>query len=182
MNNKFYTDNFYENFLNMLGVSEEWQNRFRNNKYNFYTKNGYKHINYFIEKFKIKSIIDYGCGFGNGTKDLKNIEVFKYDPYIEEYKEYPSNPADMIVCYNSLNDIEDQYFDAVIDSLYKLTNKILLCNIILNGIHFRTEEWYEEKFLKHFIILDSHVKHFTKEETDNLSNIICMYILLYRKK
>ena len=46
----------------------------------------------------------------------------------------------------------------------------------------RTEEWYEEKFLKHFIILDSHVKHFTKEETDNLSNIICMYILLYRKK
>ena len=40
MNKKFYTDNFYENFLNMLGVSEEWQNRFRNNKYNFYTKNG----------------------------------------------------------------------------------------------------------------------------------------------
>ena len=84
------------------------------------------------DKFNIKNLIDYGCGDGNSTKGL-NIPVVNYDPFVINFKEYPKEPAYMVVCYHVLNCIEPLYFDKVIDELFFLSKQILAIGILFPG-------------------------------------------------
>jgi hypothetical protein len=126
---------------------ENWKIFSRKNQYNFIMKNGStKNIEFFCSQYKIKSIIDYGCGFpGNHFKSTPEISIYNYDPFIEEYSIRPTEPADMVICYNVLNIIEPDCFDDVLDDINDLTNKIFLCNIRIPGHWLNNYEYFVDK-------------------------------------
>lgn len=106
-----------------------------------------------IQKYQVSSIIDYGSGEGKATEHL-TIPVFNYDPFVEQFKTYPETSADMVICYNSLNWIEDQYFNLMVDDLYQLTNKVLICNIKIPSFYRRNLDYYVQKLTRKFKFVD----------------------------
>jgi hypothetical protein len=101
-----------------------------------------------IESIKPITILDYGCGQGNAVKQYSalypHIDIQGYDPFYSEYEKYPESQYDLIVSYNAINNIEDEYFDEAIEDLQRMCNKILLVSLIIES--HRTYEWYKEKF------------------------------------
>ena len=108
----------------------------RTQLYNFHTESGQKTINDIIEMYKIESIIDYGCGTANGTRGI-NIPVVNYDPAIVQYQEHPVTPADLVVSYNVLNNIEEEYLPNVLEDIVELSNRYVLFSIQLGMELFR---------------------------------------------
>ena len=112
--------------------SEEWRYHSRKNKYVFATPQGRTNVNYFIDKYSVKSIIDYGCGYGEGI-DNSQVPVFYYDPFVEQFKLRPSTKADMVVCYNVLNIIEPEYLTSTINDICELSENLILLNIMIDS-------------------------------------------------
>jgi len=94
-----------------------------------------------IVAYKIKSVLDYGCGKGKLSKgigvEVENkgsalnnmllqeksaLSVFEYDPCIEG-KDSPPSPAEMVVCTDVLEHIEPECLDAVLDHIQSLATK-----------------------------------------------------------
>ena len=67
-----------------------------------------------IEKYKINSILDFGCGKGHMVLALKekypNIEVYGFDPGIESFDSLPKS-VDMIFTLDVLEHIEPELLD-----------------------------------------------------------------------
>lgn len=140
--------------------TDQWKFSSRNNAYVFQTSDGIKTIEEFVEEHRIQSMIDYGCGHGHATDNLKITTIVKFDPFIEEFSNYPSDKVDLIVSNNVLQHIEVKFFDEVMQDFYNLTNKFIICNIILSKF---THHWFIDKFLKHnFQIEDMNVHQDSK--------------------
>jgi hypothetical protein len=72
----------------------------------------------------MQSILDYGCGNGLLRKRLKENGftgyIGEYDPAVSD-KEILPKPADLVVCINTLEFVEPEKLDAVINHLWGLT-------------------------------------------------------------
>ena len=154
---------------------EEWQINSRQNYYAFHNKNGEVTILNLLRKYKVASVIDYGCGNGNAflkryEENIKNIVLYNYDPFVDKYKNPPESPADMVICFNVLNVIETELFDNVMEHITSLCTKVVVCNIRISGMYSREAEWYIERFSRMggFKIEDS----FKREKS--------LYVLLVR--
>ena len=110
-----------------------------------------------ISDLKPASILDYGCGRGYALAKLAeqftNINFYNYDPFIEEHSTYPKISCDLIVSYNALQHVEDQFYDQVVENLYKLSNQLVLIRLYVFKNH-RPADWYEKKYSKLFKIDD----------------------------
>jgi hypothetical protein len=126
--------------------SEHWKFYSRRNIYNFIANGKSLSINNIIQDHAITSAIDYGCGAGISMSHC-TIPVFNFDPFVERFSQYPTEPADMLVAFNVLNVIEDQFFDAVITEFYRLCNRIVVTNTMLPGVYKRDTSWYVRQLL-----------------------------------
>lgn len=181
MNNNLFTYNYNEVYKRSDSFDDV-----RRNNYIFHTKNGIMTIEKFVKIMNPSSIIDYGCGYAEGTKNL-STPVYNYDLFVEQYNKPPENPADLIICYNVLHHIEEIIFNNIVAHLAKLCNTFLLCNIMLDGspryvkmIDARTPKWYFDRFDDTFCIVDYHEKLLsTPKEFIKTRNFL--YLLLRKK-
>ena len=114
-----------------------------------------KHIKTIIEKYDIKSILDYGCGkgqqyewiipnanieqwvdgvlstgsdtvpHGKTLEEFWGIEVEKFDPAYPAFEKEPSGPSDLVIVSHVLGSIPPADLPIIVDRLYSLTNKYL---------------------------------------------------------
>ena len=82
------------------------------------------------------SIIDYGAGKGALIGNLrssidKEIRLIGYDPAIKEYSTKPVNQADLTLCLDVLEHIEEEDIDHTLQSIRGLTKYICLLVIDL---------------------------------------------------
>lgn len=86
---------------------------------------GAKHVEpviSFAKEVACNSILDYGCGEGMLAKALAPRRVFEYDPGIRGKERLPK-PADMIVCTDVLEHVEQERVPVVLDHIFRLTAK-----------------------------------------------------------
>lgn len=95
----------------------------------------YRHrIKAIIDKYDVKSILDYGCGKGKQYQNVdedsgQNLEQYwgvstvKYDPGVGEYEREPVGKFDLVICVQVLGSIPTQDLSWVIDKLYGHANK-----------------------------------------------------------
>ena len=72
-----------------------------------------------------RSVIDYGCGAARSFAGFTPIKVVSYDPGVPEFAAKPE-PSDVVVCIHTLEHIEPESVDEVIEDLVSLTLKALL--------------------------------------------------------
>ncbi len=76
------------------------------------------------------TVLDYGCGRGSLGRALKNdsFEFFEYDPAIKGKDKMPA-PADLVVCTDVIEHLEEAKFVAVLDHIQELTRVALFAVI-----------------------------------------------------
>lgn len=74
-----------------------------------------------------KSILDYGCGKGQLGEVLRvnGWDVREYDPAVEG-KDTPPAPADLVYCGDVAEHVEEQFIDAFLDDLRRLSNRAMM--------------------------------------------------------
>lgn len=91
--------------------------------------------NYYLEKnipiekiisvFRFNSILDYGCGMSTVTENLKkifpNIVYTKYDPYVDQYSQYPTGQYDFVMCNLVLSMLRGDELVHTIQELHRLS-------------------------------------------------------------
>ena len=90
-----------------------------------YGQKGHRHltvIKHLRDRYKCKTVLDYGCGGGKLAKNAP-FKVINYDPAIPEYSKLPI-PADMVVCTDVLEHIEPELLDNVLDHIAGLTRGV----------------------------------------------------------
>lgn len=81
--------------------------------------------------YKVRSILDYGCGKGVLADHLKvhpNTSLQQYDPGIDGFDVEP-HPADMVVCLDVLEHVEPEHVEAVIKDLGALAVSVIVGTI-----------------------------------------------------
>ena len=105
-------------------------------------------INSIIDSINPASALDYGCGKGLAGMNLaerKQINVGLYDPFVNGF-DYEPLPADLVICWNVLNNVEEQFLPAIVDHLYELTLKDLIVKFPLQKNNARYYLNYFRKF------------------------------------
>jgi 2-polyprenyl-3-methyl-5-hydroxy-6-metoxy-1,4-benzoquinol methylase len=74
------------------------------------------------ENNKFVKVLDYGCGKGMLAKSLP-FSIEQYDPAIPEYSTVPA-PADIVICTDVLEHIEQDKLVFVLDDLKRVTKQI----------------------------------------------------------
>jgi hypothetical protein len=83
-----------------------------------------------INKIEPGHVLDYGCGkhllLARALRDSKIKQRFKYQAYDPAVPKYAGNPvpAEMVVCLDVLEHIEEDKIDDVLDHLQELTEAV----------------------------------------------------------
>lgn len=114
------------------------------------------------EYIKADSILDYGCGKGTLKNSLSVSGIVKeYDPAIPG-KDFPPEPADLVVCTDVLEHIEPECLDDVLADISRLTKKAAYLVVATfpakkslpdgRNAHLiqRNRSFWDEKVKKHF--------------------------------
>ncbi len=85
-------------------------------------------IDRLIIKYKIKSIIDYGCGKGdlmfNRREKYPKIEVFGFDPGNPDFAILPTKQYQMIITSDVMEHIEPRFLNNVLEHINSLFTDI----------------------------------------------------------
>jgi len=128
--------------------SKGWHVHSRNNIYYYYFEGKIWITSDLLERFNINSIIDYGCGNANSMRNVKDKPIFRYDPFVEKFKDRPTEPADLVVAYNVLSVIELDYVKNTLTDIFSLANKmVIFCVPIMSKENSRKAGWYLRKLL-----------------------------------
>ena len=102
------------------------------------------HIKKIIVTYRIKSILDYGCGkakyynheFEADKTTYKNLgeywnitEIKLFDPGLKKYEEYPKKNYDGVICTDVLEHIHLNDLKNIVSDIFSLSNKFVFCNI-----------------------------------------------------
>ena len=71
------------------------------------------------------SALDYGCGKQTLGQALPHMMIRGYDPCIEGLDEMPV-PADLVICGDVMEHVEEGHVDAVLDHLQELAKKVVI--------------------------------------------------------
>jgi len=77
-------------------------------------------------KYKVKSFLEYGCGKGKLIEHLNKTSILPakgYDPCVKKYSELPE-PADLVLCVDVLEHVEEDKILSVLKHIESLTNKV----------------------------------------------------------
>jgi hypothetical protein len=120
-----------------------------------------------INKLEVTHLLDYGCGsqlsLAQGLKGKVNhaFTYQAYDPCVPEYAS-PPVPAELVVCCDVLEHIEEDRIDAVLDHLEELTEAVGIFTVSTGpakkvlpdgrNAHIlqRPPEWWLPRFMARF--------------------------------
>lgn len=74
-----------------------------------------------------RSVLDYGCGKCTLQKSLP-FPIQNYDPFIKEHSARPQ-PADIVVCTDVMEHVEEEYVDNVLADISSLCKKAVFFEI-----------------------------------------------------
>lgn len=109
-----------------------------------------------IEEYKVKTLLDYGCGKAVHHKNKLADSVTLYDPYYGPYSTQPVGTFDMVICTDVLEHIPEDEVGKVMADLINYTNKVLFLAISTYPAHkkfkngenvhvtIRPKEWWEK--------------------------------------
>jgi 2-polyprenyl-3-methyl-5-hydroxy-6-metoxy-1,4-benzoquinol methylase len=98
----------------------------RTNK--FYGVNGSKWaglVNDVYSNYGCTSVLDYGCGKGTLGLSLPALMIDGYDPAIPG-KDADPDPADLVVCGDVMEHVEEECVDEVLDHIQSLARKVVI--------------------------------------------------------
>lgn len=98
-----------------------------------------------VNATKSRSVLDYGCGKGVLAAKL-DFPIWEYDPAIDG-KHYTPKAADLVICTNVLEHVEDDYFDAVMGDLARCVKKV---GYFIMGVGL--PEYWEKVLNSHFYV------------------------------
>lgn len=89
-----------------------------------------------IDRYNVKSILDYGAGrgkqyyentdeFGQSLEQYWGIVTTKYDPGVRKFSQEPRGKFDLVICVQVLGSIPRVDLPWVIDRLYRFANKVI---------------------------------------------------------
>lgn len=77
-------------------------------------------------KYNAKSFLEYGCGKGLLVEEINKRGILPaqgYDPCIDKYNILP-NSADLVLCVDVLEHVEEDKIDSVLEHIESLTDKV----------------------------------------------------------
>lgn len=140
------------------------------------------------EQLPAKTVLDWACGKGTLGKAL-SFPVWEFDVAIPG-KDIGPRPADLVLCMDTLEHIEESYLYNVLDELRRCTVKLCYATIALSpakkvlpdGRNFhillRPKEWWLEQ-LAHFFTVTEHRVTTVKEPSGYTMDT--MHVFLERK-
>lgn len=94
------------------------------------------HVGMVAAHYALQSVLDYGCGQGSLAANLRGAhgwyfdDVREYDPAVYG-KASPPEPAELVVCTDVLEHVEEEKLDAVLAHLAALTHRALFLVVSL---------------------------------------------------
>lgn len=79
------------------------------------------------DKMGTRDILDYGCGKATLQKNLP-FPIQNYDPFVKEYSA-PCIPADLVVCTDVMEHVEEPFITNVLRNIHDLTKKVVFFQI-----------------------------------------------------
>lgn len=79
-------------------------------------------------KLNTRDILDYACGKQTLQKGLP-FPITNYDPFVPGYDTHPERPHGLVVCTDTLEHIEPDCLDAVLDDLRDLTGLAIFMTV-----------------------------------------------------
>lgn len=79
------------------------------------------------QRLQTRDILDYGCGKCTLQASLP-FPIQNYDPFIQQHSARP-NPADIVVCTDVMEHVEEDYVLNVLLDIYSLANKAVFFEI-----------------------------------------------------
>lgn len=81
-----------------------------------------------IDRYRVKTILDYGSGKGTLKPALlkgnPRLSVFEYEPCFDDVDE--RCVCDLVVCFDVLEHVEQDYIDSVLDELFALKGRAVI--------------------------------------------------------
>lgn len=117
-------------------------------------------IGQMAQRLQTRSILDYGCGKCTLQKSLP-FPIQNYDPFIPAHSARP-DPADLVVCTDVMEHVEEEYVDHVLYDIASLTIKAAFFQIATSpakkvlpdgrNAHITLYDlnWWLAKLLTHF--------------------------------
>lgn len=97
------------------------------------TQKHYKTIRAVIEKRRMTSLLDYGCGKGHflqfAKDNMPNLVASGYDVASDEYGVLPAGPFEMVICLDVLEHVEFGALGNVLSEIRDRTEQIFLCSV-----------------------------------------------------
>lgn len=143
-----------------------------------YGTTGWKHsklIQSFIDKNKVESILDYGCGQSGLLDKLIVDKKYYYDPAIDQHSDFPNIRVDMITCTDVMEHLLEEDVDDTLNHIKSFSNSayfnislLLAKHRLPNGMNCHTcvkpSTWWKKKLEARW----NHV-HVVKDTPDMLS-------------
>lgn len=114
-------------FIKPLLISESYRQAMaeRHSQSSVFGSEGFRYqdtVRKLVNATDSKSVLDYGCGKGVLAAKL-DFPIWEYDPAIEG-KEATPKSADLVICTNVLEHVEDDFFDSVMGDLARCIKKV----------------------------------------------------------
>ena len=118
-----------------------------------------------VALYDAKTVLDYGCGKG-GLKRAMGEIVSNYDPAVPEFAAMPL-PADIVVCADVMEHVEDDCIDEVLLHIRSLTRKaayfLVACRPSSQNlpdgrnahISLHDQDWWIDRIRQHFVIANA---------------------------
>jgi len=80
------------------------------------------------------SLLDYGCGKGVFLREMVQSRLFRYargyDPAVDAYKSRPAQTYDLVLCLDVLDQVEDEFVEAVISDVEQFSARFAVFDVI----------------------------------------------------
>lgn len=96
-----------------------------------------------IERYGVKTLLDYGCGRAVAWEDGKlakelGVKVTLYDPGVPRFAADPVGTFDMVICTQALGSVPIDALEWVIDRIYDYANLVVYVGERLGAVRKRT--------------------------------------------
>lgn len=156
----------------------------RNPNYGISGKRSASMVEKKCREFNCTTILDYGCGKQTLAAALPYYVIRGYDPAIKGL-DAPPVPADMVICGDVMEHVEEDCVDAVLDHIQTLTQMLVIFVVstckanktLADGrnahITIHPNNWWAEKMIKRWNI-HSFDELAAKPGVDNVSGFVFM--------
>lgn len=88
-----------------------------------------------IKEFRIKSLLDYGCGQSLLRQELQplcpDLEYAEFDPCVPGKDTMPEEEFDLVVCTDVLEHVEPEFIERTIRRIFEYATKVVFLNVSL---------------------------------------------------